>query len=357
MNGAVLGYEQQFFINGTQLSGVQTIEGSYAIQERPINILGWGHVNDDYHYGVDNIEYADNAFLLDENGFRFLQETTCARGEERSAHNMAVLDAPLEGDFNINSILVSEDFFLQFLGDEPFTGSVHHGSKYFGFYSGYITNHSVSCNIGQLPTTSTSIKVFGDIGGSPDFILQENEFPVLNEEGYKIAISESYNNGLYNASGDNPYPEIRLTNQGSIIVECTGASTDRVTSFQHSVNIPIDPIYVVGSAYAAQVDVVWPVTTETSFTLDIDEYAYQSLRKYMRTPTVQDIAIKINDCFGEPIQHYTVKNARLIAESMSASVDGRLTVNLQYKSYYNKRGEKPHENDINYSKFKEKQNG
>jgi hypothetical protein len=38
-------------------------------------------------------------------------------------------------------------------------------------------------------------------------------------------------------------------------------------------------------------------------------------------------------------------------------VDGRLTVNLQYKSYYNKRGERPHENDINYSKFKEKQNG
>ena len=331
MNGAVLGYEQQFFIDGTQISGVQSIQGSYAIQERPINILGWGHVNDYYHYGTEN------GFLLDENGF-----DTCAKGEGRSPHNLAVLDAPLEGDFSINSILVSEDFFLQFLGDEPFTGSIHHGSKYFGFYSGYITNHSISCDIGQLPTTSTNIRIFGDIGGSPDFPFEE---------------SEPYNNELYNASGDNPFPEIKLTNQGSIIVECTGASTDRVTSFQHSIDIPIDPIYVVGSAYAAQVDVVWPVTTETSFTLDIDEYAYQSLRKYMQTPTVQDIAIKINDCFGEPIQHYTVKNARLIAESMSASTDGRLTVNLRYKSYYNKRGEMPHQNDINYSKFLEEQNG
>lgn len=351
MNGTVLGYEQQFFVNGTQISGVQSVEGSYAIQERPINVLGWGHVNKDYHYGIDHISYDDNSFILDANGFRFLQEKTCIRENERSPHNMAVLDAPLEGDFSINSILVSEDFFLQFLGDEPFTGSIHHGGSYFGFYSGYITNHSVSCSIGQLPTTTTSIKVFGDIGGSPDFINQENDFPILNEDGYQVATSDSYNNGMYNASGTHEYPEIKLPNQGSIIVECTGASTDRVTSFSHSIDIPIDPIYIVGSAYAAQVDVIWPVTTETSFTLDIDEYKYQSLRKYMRTPTVQDIKIMINDCFGEPIQYYTVKKARLISETMSASTEGRLTVNLTYKSYYNKRGEKPHENEMNYSRY------
>ena len=56
-----------------------------------------------------------------------------------------------------------------------------------------------------------------------------------------------------------------------------------------------------------------------------------------RNPHVEDIAIKINDCFGEPIQNYIVKSARLVGESMSASTQGRMTVNLTYKSYYNKR--------------------
>jgi hypothetical protein len=158
----------------------------------------------------------------------------------------------------------------------------------------------------------------------------------LQEDGFAIG-SEDSNAGIYNASGDNPFPEIRLPNQGSIIVECAGATTDRVTSFNYSIDIPISPIYTVGSSVPAQVDVAWPVTTNTSFSLDIDKYEYQSLRKYLKSPTVHDIAIKINDCFGVPIQHYVVKSARLIGEDMAASTDGKMTVNLTYKSYYNKR--------------------
>jgi hypothetical protein len=88
---------------------------------------------------------------------------------------------------------------------------------------------------------------------------------------------------------------------------------------------------------AAQVDVVWPISTTTSFSLDIDKYNYNRLRAYLTSPTVQDIAIKINDCFGSPIQNYIVKDARLISEQMDATTEGRLTVNLEYKSYYNKR--------------------
>lgn len=341
MRQAVLGYEQKFFINGTQISGVQNVAGSYAIDERPINILGWGHVNKNFYNDRERLAQPDGSFILDENGFNILGEESsdCAVDGDISGfpESMAVLNAPLEGSFSINSVLVSEDFFLQFTGDVPFTGSIHHGKKYFGFDKGYITSHAVSCGVGELPTTSTSIRVFGDIGGSPEFVEQEDEGGLfLQEDGFAIG-SEDSNAGIYNASGDNPFPEIRLPNQGSIVVECAGATTDRVTSFNYSIDVPISPIYTVGSSVPAQVDVAWPVTTNTSFSLDIDKYEYQSLRKYLKSPTVHDIAIKINDCFGVPIQHYIVKSARLIGEDMSASTDGKMTVNLTYKSYYNKR--------------------
>ena len=341
MRQAVLGYEQKFFINGTQISGVQNVAGSYAIDERPINVLGWGHVNKNFYNDRERFAQPDGSFILDENGFNILGEESldCAVDGDISGfpESMAVLNAPLEGSFSINSVLVSEDFFLQFTGDAPFTGSIHHGKKYFGFDKGYITSHTVSCGVGELPTTSTSIRVFGDIGGSPEFMEQEDEGGLfLQEDGFAIG-SEDSNAGIYNASGDNPFPEIRLPNQGSIIVECAGATTDRVTSFNYGIDIPISPIYTVGSSVPAQVDVAWPVTTNTSFSLDIDKYEYQSLRKYLKSPTVHDIAIKINDCFGVPIQHYVVKSARLIGEDMAASTDGKMTVNLTYKSYYNKR--------------------
>ena len=340
MNQAVLGYEQKFFINGTQISGVQSVQGSYGIDERPINVLGWGHVNNQYYGGPNHITQNDDSFILDSEGFHLVADgnTECGvtqKGDE--FQSMALLNSPMEGSFSINSVLVGQDFLLNLTGDNPFTGSIHYDNRHFGFSDGYITNHSVSCSVGQLPSTSTSIRVFGDIGGSPDLLEQEQEDGAINnEEGFGLITEDSHGLG-YNASGDNSFPEIRLPNQGSIVIECNGTETDRVTSFNHSINIGVSPIYKVGSAYPVQVDVEWPIDTTTSFSLDIDKYKYQSLRKYLRSPTLKDISIKINDCFGDIINEYSVNSARLISEDMSASTDGRMTVNLSYKSYYNKR--------------------
>lgn len=335
MKQAVLPHEQKFFINGTPVSGVQSLVGSYTIQEKPINVLGWGLIGEDYY-----------------------RETGCENEEipepKDTPQSLALLNSPLEGDFSINSILSSEDFFLQFIGEKPFTGSLHYGANYFGFHSGYISNHSVSCSVGELPSTNTQIRVFGNIGGAPDFLhLEPNPFAVLDEHGYACILEDSYNESIYNASGQDEFPDVKIADQGSITVKCHGSETDRVVGFNHSINVDIQPVYVVGDAYPAQVDVIWPITTETSIELEIDEYKYQSLRKYMATPTVEDISIQINDCFDDPIQHYSIKKARLIGETMNTSVDGKLSVNLQYKSYYNKRGKLPHEDDFKYTNFQE----
>lgn len=354
MRQSVLGYEQQFYINGTQISGVQSVDGSYSVKETPINVLGWGHVNKNFqgggqHFGTDQ----GGGLVLDESGFRLLQESTICNRKDSSKYpeSLAVLSSPLEGSFSVNSMLVSEDFFLGFTGDNPFTGSIHHGNSYFGFSSGYITSHNVSCSVGQLPQTSTSIAVFGDIGGSPDLIENEDDSLLMQEDSFNVVQETSENpSQVYNAKGDNPFPEIRVPNQQSMSVVIggeleiggkvqsdEGITRDRVTSFQHSINIPIEPIYVVGSSSAVQVDVIWPVQTQTSITIEVDEYSYRSMRRYLRSPILDNIAIRIDDCFGNRIQDYLVKDARFAKEDMSASTDGRLTANLSYISYYNKR--------------------
>ena len=344
MRQAVLGHEKKFFINGTQISGVQSIEGSYGIQEKPINVIGWGHVNHNFNNLQDTLLLEDSehqqneSFILTENGFRVMHSDTCMTERRVAPKSLAVVTSPLEGSFAINSVLISSDFMLNFTGDNAFTGSMHHGGQYFGFYNGYINSHSISCDVGRVPTTSTNISIYGDIGGNPDFFRIENEKgSMTQEDGFFIAEESSAGARGYNASGKNPFPEIRIPNHGSISLECRGSETNRVTSFNHTISVPTEAIYTVGSSSCAQVDVRWPVTTQTSFSLEIDEYEYGRLRKYLISPTLEDIAVRINDCFGEKIEHYEINEARLVGESVSASVDGRLTVNLSYNSYYNKR--------------------
>ena len=337
MKQAHLGYEQKFYLNGTQVSGVQSVNGSYAVEEKPINILGWGHVGGSYYPNPDYLLGQQNGFILNEGGFKMVADNPCVDVDKIYPESLAVLSAPLEGSFSINSALVGRDMMIDFTGDNSFTGSIHYGSNYFGFESGYITDHSVSCSVGQLPTTSTNIRVFGDIGGAADLIKAEDDSNVAQETEYGMVTEDSRKGGLYNASGKNPFPEIIIPSQGSISVECFGAETDRVTSFTHSINASIDPIYIVGSSRAVQVDVSWPITSTTSVSLDIDEYEYHSLREYLISPNIEDVKIKINDCFGRTVHHYIISSARLVGESMSATAEGKMTVNLEYKSYYNKR--------------------
>ena len=44
MNNAILNYENTFFLEGTALSGVLSVDGSYNIDYKPINVIGQGFV-------------------------------------------------------------------------------------------------------------------------------------------------------------------------------------------------------------------------------------------------------------------------------------------------------------------------
>ena len=317
MNQAQLGYDQSFYINGTKIIGVQSVNGSYGISEKPINIVGYGHVNDSFN--------------------KICNPDT----EKEYPKSLAVLNSPLQGSFSVESMLISEDFFMPKTGDCPITGSLFYGpnASYYGFSDGYITSHTVNSSIGQIPTTSTQFTVYGEQGGSPDYIIQEQDRGRITQETeYGIVDEKSYLTDIpHNATGKSEFPDIGIPNQGSIYIQCTGAESNRVTSFTHTVNVQHDAIYAVGQNKPVQVDVVWPITSQTNFTLEIDKYKYQKLREYLVNPIVQDISIKIDDCFGNKIEHYNIEQARLLSENMSSSVDGRLTVDLSYSAYYNKR--------------------
>ena len=44
MKNVSLPYNQKFYINGTGLSGIQSMEGSYGVTEQNVNFIGFGYV-------------------------------------------------------------------------------------------------------------------------------------------------------------------------------------------------------------------------------------------------------------------------------------------------------------------------
>jgi len=286
MKNASLSYEQNFFVNGTGLSGVQSINGSYGINEQPINIIGHGYVNN-------------------------------------------IINQPLEGEFTIQRTLINEDALLNMTGDNiAFSGVVtyKHGAVStgsFGFHSGYLTSYSMSCEVGNLPSVSTNISVYGDLG------------PGI------LSASESLGLGTAAAADKTIEPP----NAGTITISCDElqTSTNRIVSFSHEVNCPRQAVYALPVSASdtkaklpVQVDSVYPIEETTNLTLEIDDYQTKNLYDYLTGVFTGKVDIDINGNNGTNLASFHLDDARLISESFSSDVDGVALANLTFINYTNR---------------------
>ena len=202
-----------------------------------------------------------------------------------------VRQGPLVGNFNIDKYYIGQEPLLNYTGDSPISGSINYNNKSFGFNSGYLTDYNITCSIGSIPKSRATIAVYGNIGSGID------------------------------SSGRNPHPDIAIPNQGSI-----------------SLSTPRSPLYKIGSPYPIQVDREFPISQDASFSVDVNDLEVSQIREYLLKPKQQTIEISLANPINESnIETITLKNARLLSQSIDSDSDGMLTIQLNYKSYINKK--------------------
>lgn len=117
--------DQNVYIQGQQLKGVQSFDANFGIPLEPINIAGVG-------YG------------------------------------MSVVNSNLQGEFSVNRLVVSkEDPVAGYFG-EGIDGHLKYGLDdnvfKMGFGTGYLTSYSSECSIGGIPSLDFGVTVYGDMG-------------------------------------------------------------------------------------------------------------------------------------------------------------------------------------------------
>lgn len=218
------------------------------------------------------------------------------------------LSAPFQGDFSINRNMVSTDALLPFTGESHLDGAIKYKGKTFGFTSGYLSSYSISCSVGQVPSISNQVTVLGEI------VPTGMSFPVTET-----------------------HPAIQIPQQGTISINCTGASTNRVSSFNYSVTSPREPVYVLNDSFPAQVNLNYPLEIDASFTLDIDDYEAKKARDYLVAHNKDNIDITIRDPSDNSIiETYSITSPELISETIVAAERSDTSIQLTYKGYQNR---------------------
>lgn len=280
-------YEQTVIIDSVSLSGVTNVKGSYSIKEKPIKIAGVGFID-------------------------------------------ALVDGPAEGDFTISRQMVSRDPIIKYAQDGSYlydqdyiSGAIlyDNNTKGFGFTKGRITKYSVSCQVGEIPTISTDIRVFGNLGSGINVALATKE-----------------------------HPKIQFPDQESISIVVGDFSADSITDFSYTRSLDINPVYAIpkgtsvdwvagtSASFAnqdpVQTDVQYPIQTDITFTMIPSEYEVRQMKDKFKKASKTDVVIDILDSrSNESVASFTGKNVRLISESVNSTIEGEMSISLSYKGY------------------------
>lgn len=303
MKSATLNYENYFFLNNSTISGILSVNGNYSINYIPIKTIGVGY------------------------------------------NKQVIGEVPI-ANFSINKYLLYNDPFLPFTGEnanktaKSFKGSINYNGKKLGFLSGYLNSFSLSCSVGEVPSTTADIIVYGDLGPS------------------------------YDASGNFKPPELFVPQVKDIILTCSGSSSNRITSFDYSINCPKQPIYTLNQSgisfsgptgpvapipnyIPSEVLLNTPIEIDASFGLEVDDYQSKSLYNILTNDVDTNFSITIkgkvfentilatsdiqgfNANNGVTIFSQSFSNVKLVSQEFNSSADDILSVKLNYKGYLN----------------------
>jgi len=365
------------------LEGVQSVDGSYSINEKPVNIAGVGFVN-------------------------------------------AFVDSPMVGNFNITRLMTGPDLLLEknALGkykfdEEDITGEILYSEleKGFGFTKGRVSSYSVTCNVGNIPEIKTNIIVYGNMGANVANVLP---YKMLNSSRYypyqpgneytkaevylgkkastnlvtsdwnsgtltisfeqyqalpNYSKSESWSssrNGIRSAwlllgkNAFSPYSitdisdnqlnqsEIQYPDQSSIKVTVNDFQIDPITSFSFTRVINTKPIYALpkgslrdwdtntgpshNNLTPIQIDTIYPIETDFNLSIVAEEYEIREIKDRIQSAPTSNIFVDIYDAFNHDlvINQLKLYNVRLIGETINGSVGEELSISMTYKGFETK---------------------
>ena len=255
-------------------------------------------------------------------------------------NKQVIADVPT-AEFNINKYLLYNEPLLNYTGQrtdlkaQSFPGSINYNNKSIGFESGYLNSFGLSCSVGEIPQTSANIQVFGDIGSG------------------------------YSAYGARQTKYMTVPQVKDISISCSGSSSNRITSFDYSINCPKKPIYILQNSnnyIPYEVLSEFPIEIGVSFNLEVDDYSARKVYEQLNNDTDSSFSLLIKGVVfvdaplsvegqnlnvdstnllvarksvGVTLFSQSFNNFKLISQEFNSNADDVLSVKLNYKGYLN----------------------
>lgn len=266
---------QRFFLNTTEIPGIQSFRGGYNVPYQPMVYLG-----------------------------------------ESGQVNMLPVGAQA-GSFSISTALISNDLWIPLTGNTGFNGYViqrrNDIDNTFGFQSGYLTSYTSSYKIGQIPTIEIEAVAFKSAGRISAANYAE-DFDVITL-GETAAL-------------------LKIPGPGSVTLNLDEFTTNRVLGYDLSILCARNPMYQLGSRIPWAVEINYPIEVQCNFQIDLSDYQPKNVTDFPFSTVTKNLTLTVKTFDTDAvITTYAFNNLKLESEQYEATVDNSVKMNLQYKTF------------------------
>jgi hypothetical protein len=273
--------DQQIYIQGVFLEGVQSYSNTFTLPDDDIIPLGYG---------------------------------TPVAGAP---------NAPLEGEVHIKRLVVSavDPVIEHFEGDDMHGWFAYDAATAYMFEKAYITNYACTCAVNELPELDLSLRTYG-VMEPVDAAIAKIVSP---DPGDPIKLTTASDINLTITDQSDP------AQNGTLNV-----STNAVQSFEYDIDIDWEPLYSIGSKDPQTLYNRGPAKVEALIEIELNDAVPPNFRELVCSPIVKDITLDILSCGGgedaEVVRSFSCPCAKLVEYTQMGEIDGVMRAELRFKS-------------------------
>jgi hypothetical protein len=187
--------------------------------------------------------------------------------------------------------------------------------------SGWANSFNCKYNFGQLPQISTSWN-FINVGAINTGALSTHTYNQLT----------TIQTGNFTGAVNPIIPD-----SASISVNTLDFTSNRITSFEISVNANKIPIYNVGMRKPARIETIYPMDVLATFTADLGIYPFTGATTFPQFQKIENLTILVSgQALTQQIASYSFNNLTLTSQTYSTSVDGNTVITNKYAGHISK---------------------
>ena len=270
---------QKLFLGSGQVFGAQSIDASYRVNENPVNFIG--------------------------------------------TRNFIKIPVGVQvGSVNVSALVANKDPFIKCISENTFNGFIlkdtNNVNDNYSFYSGYLTNYTSTCSVGEMPQVSATFTVLGDLGKIPT-----GEFPT----GAHAELMHIKNNPDQGSI-------TRISTPSNVEITLDEFETNLVNSYTISIDVPRQDFYVMGNRFPHQILINYPIVVSVVFEIIVNDYSLSSFRGFPCQQNIKNFELRIKEDKDDTVMtSFAFSGIELVGESYSVNTTNNLVVNAEYRAY------------------------